>query len=394
LSLFDNISRNDQRPQRNYEGDYAYLNLSGRQVAVGIRDVLEDWFFRYPGREQDEFQRRFRSDDNNTHRAAFFELFLHELLIRLNCRIEIHPEVGRGPDKHPDFLVEDKDGNRFYMEAVLATCVSREDLGQSTMHDFLCDELNKRVRSPNYHVRMTIYGIFDKLPSVKRISVFLQEHIERTNPDELVERTRTAGYNTLPNWLYSCGDGIIEFSPFPRWPHLRDIPNLRPVGPPSHMKVTLESEQVRAIRHALVRKANRYGKIDLPFVISLNVPREPLEPLVFVQALFGGYAVARSFTRIRLRRKLDAGHPDPEGAWINRAGPRYTRVSGVLAASHLSPWTIASVPVGLYPNPWAIKPSPPVLARFPQAVAEVGCHISWLDGESSGAILGVAAAQA
>jgi hypothetical protein len=280
------------------------------------------------------------------------------------------------------------------MEAVLATCVSREDLARSNNYKSLGDELNKRVRSPNYHIRMTVYGTLSTLlPSVTRVTAFLQQCIDRTNPDELVERTRTAGYNALPKWRYSHGASMIEFSPFPRRLDLRDTPNLRPVAPPWHRRVTLSSEQVRAIRHVLVGKAQRYGKLDLPFVIALNVPSEPLDPLVFVQALFGGYAVARSFTRIRLSKKLDAGHPDPEGAWINRAGPRYTRVSGVLAASHLSPWTLASVPVCLYRNPGAAKPSPPALARLPQAVAETGRHIQWLDGESSGAILGVAAAQ-
>jgi hypothetical protein len=53
--------------------------------------------------------------------SAFFELFLHELLLRLGCNVEVHPDPGTGSSRRPDFLVTDPDGQQFFLEAVLAT---------------------------------------------------------------------------------------------------------------------------------------------------------------------------------------------------------------------------------------------------------------------------------
>ena len=53
--------------------------------------------------------------------SAFSELILYELLVRFRHRVEVHPPSNRGTAKRSDFLVRSETGERFYMEAVLAT---------------------------------------------------------------------------------------------------------------------------------------------------------------------------------------------------------------------------------------------------------------------------------
>lgn len=45
-----------------------------------------------------------------------------------------------------------------------------------------------------------------------------------------------------------------------------------------------------------------------------------------------------------------------DAVFVNRHGPSYTRVSGVLIASPVLPWTVNKAPICLWHNPWATKP--------------------------------------
>jgi hypothetical protein len=47
---------------------------------------------------------------------------------------------------------------------------------------------------------------------------------------------------------------------------------------------------------------------------------------------------------------------DPRGLWQWGQDQRATRVSGVLSASHLNPWLIATAKLTLWKNPWATRP--------------------------------------
>ena len=126
MSLFDTIRRDDIRAKFYSEPDFRYLNFSARPGVQRIRETVDDWFSRYPEACRAEFRARFREADDYHHRSAFFELFLHELLLRLRCQIEIHPKI-EGVPRRPDFRFRSADGTCCYLEAVLATDETREE---------------------------------------------------------------------------------------------------------------------------------------------------------------------------------------------------------------------------------------------------------------------------
>jgi len=119
MRLFDNIVRSYLGPAQYAEPKFRYLNRSGRIEVDRIRQELERWFSRYPNAGKRDLRERFRSTSNSNHQSAFFELFLHELLLKLGCMVEIHPETNTGMRKRPDFLVKPPKVGRFYMEARL-----------------------------------------------------------------------------------------------------------------------------------------------------------------------------------------------------------------------------------------------------------------------------------
>src|SRR2546428_4764920 len=125
MTLFEeNLSRTDNGPAGYAEAPFKYLNRSARLEVGRIRSTLEEWFKHYPSEGEAEFRTRFRSDEH--HDSAFFELFLHELLLRLDCSVTLHPSVATAA-AHPDFLVNPRSGASFYLEAVLATDQSAAD---------------------------------------------------------------------------------------------------------------------------------------------------------------------------------------------------------------------------------------------------------------------------
>ena len=93
-----------------------------------------------------------------------------------------------------------------------------------------------------------------------------------------------------------------------------------------------------------------------------------------MNALFGkeGVQFTRSGTKeIRI----------PDGVWVSKSGPRYTRISAVLLATKVMPWNISKALVRLYHNPWAQRPYASVLNCLPRAIPE-GSIIIMKEGDT------------
>ena len=92
--LFDDTKRTDARQQQIKESIFACLNRSARREIIEICGRLESWYERFPVEARDDLRGRFRGDDH-AHRGAFFELLIHEVLIRLDCIVEVQEIAAR-----------------------------------------------------------------------------------------------------------------------------------------------------------------------------------------------------------------------------------------------------------------------------------------------------------
>ena len=126
MSVFDDLERNDVGPRPYAQPDFIYLNASARPGVQTIRDAIEGWFLRYPNADRAELRARLRSEDNYQHKSAFFELFLHEMLLRLGCNVQVHPQVVGSP-RRPDFYLQSSLAPPCYLEAILASDETREE---------------------------------------------------------------------------------------------------------------------------------------------------------------------------------------------------------------------------------------------------------------------------
>ena len=84
--------------------------------------MLDQWIADYPVGERENMRRRVKCQGRIVFEGAFFELYIFRVLRELGCNVKVNPVV-RG--KTPDFLAEDKDGRRVFVEATARqSCLS------------------------------------------------------------------------------------------------------------------------------------------------------------------------------------------------------------------------------------------------------------------------------
>jgi hypothetical protein len=145
MAIFDDFSRSDRGFATTGEASFSFLNRSNRPEVVAVREMIEDWFTHYPSQDQPELVARFR--DKNTPEnfdSAFFELFLHEFFRRGECQVEVHPRSS-GSAKRPDFFIKTPTSRCFYLEAIVATGITREERATQSRIDDLHNALNQVV---------------------------------------------------------------------------------------------------------------------------------------------------------------------------------------------------------------------------------------------------------
>lgn len=386
MKLFDARERTDFGTANYAESVFGYLNRTARYEFNRIRNEIDDWFSHYPEPGQAELRARFRSDVEVQHQAAFFELYIHELLVKLNCEVVLHPRLP-GIPKSVDFFVRPQIGERFYLEATVAARESSTESAARARMDVVYDVLDRVIVSPDFFLALKVKGAPNTPPNSRQLASFVQKHITGLDPDE-IQRLYDISLDAVPRWHYKHDGWELEFRPVPKKANTRGKPGLRPIGSRS---TTFEAVDHRSpVREAINQKAGRYGELGLPYIVAVNAMALIHEDDV-LDALFGTEQVSILYSQNDPSAQIQTEISRmPDGAWLGPNGPKNTRVSGTLVISRLSAWTIPRATIRLYHHPWAQWPYQSVLTRFPQAIPQEN-RIVMVNGESLGTVLGLPA---
>lgn len=341
MCLFDKgIELFDGDKKDRSESDYSYLNRSSRSKHVNIRSELEKWFNNYPTEHSSSILSPFRSKDNIQHKSAFFELFIHELLLKLGCLIEcIHPKVD-GKQTQPDFLVKSKNGELFYLEATVCFGEKEEQQKRNNLVNDLYDRLDRKINSPDYFLVIHLTESSKMLPKMSDLAGLINKSLNNLNYEDIVEKHKESE-TYLELFQYRKNDWDILFGVIPKLQY-RGCKGIKPIGIefiPRHIVKNRE-----AIYKKLDKKAGKYGKMKYPYIIALNLvcPDEPEDDDIH-GALFGEEIVGIN----RLKNN---------GLWCFKNGKMSnSRVSGVLISTSLRPDNLKNNKIRLYHNPWAEK---------------------------------------
>ncbi len=200
--LFDVFERTDESTARYTEPKFDFLNRSPWRSVHRMR-VFDEWFGRYPAtaenpeRERRDLRSRFRSRGNQNHHGAFFELFLHELLLCLGCEIHVHPEI-RGMLARLDFRVTPPSRGQFYVEATVVTGASEDEEAAAARKAVVQDAINQ-VKTNDFILGRREQGAPRTPPKAADIRQFLQRELDRLDPDEVARQWEQGGDAAVPS---------------------------------------------------------------------------------------------------------------------------------------------------------------------------------------------------
>lgn len=374
---FDDIERSGQDGRRPDESNFDYLNTSARPEAQQVRTAIAEWLKHFPEAHRNEVVNRIRGNDTQFS-SATFELFLHEVCLRLGWRVEIHPALPNGKETHPDFRVETPSGS-FYLEA---TCASRfsddQRAAERCKNEVLCTIGD--FDSPDFFLRITLSGNPRSSINKRKLKHELRQWIDSLDPDDIERRYRNREEITPKPF---SGNGWLI--------HVRPTPRKNRGCNASQWTIESVSEGIRkvdvrrSLRKAAEKKARKYGDLDLPLVVAVNL-EENVIPDVGVclerDALFGTTQVISTNTGEQMdNRELD-------GVWRGPPSSQNTRLSAVWVFRAFDMWHWAAGSSLLYLNPWAARPAPESLNTFPRAFV-VDDRLREEDGTTFQEIFGV-----
>lgn len=360
-SLFDDIQRRpgDLDRASNTTTTWEYLNRSGRPDVAVVRDELDRWFRRFPAGHQAELARRFRTDRRGDSLAPFFELFLHEMVVRFQCDVEVHPTTSVGTC--PDFRVTCPNGKTSLLEATVAYEESVPDQGATSRHNDFLEALN-RMKDRRFFLSVWIDGDSERPLPARKLRRQIEKRLAQLDPEQIEPD------NARPRWKWREGRATIEVEAFPRPRQVRGDPESRSIVAVGHGMRQVGTWE--AARDALAKKATRYGDPGVPYVVAvLPVPRLGLRftRTEAMQALFGAEVVEYSMSLGGVQGGGRATR-EPNGVWVGRERPLHTRLSAVLILGGLRPWRIVEAEACLYHNPWAKLKYESALCRLPRGV--------------------------
>lgn len=358
---------------------------------------IDDYYRQFPDTDG-SLKKRLHSHSARDRQSAEFELLLHEVFRRSGCHLVSHPNVPCSAET-PDFLVTAPDGTSFFLEATVVTGKSdRLEKGEARKAPLLAKL--SALRREGIHLDFGINGT-PELPigtraimaqvqawldcldveALRRRHRYLKDHAERYPRFRLRRRGECEPEWREPNPPSSPAEetslGIIldeECQLFvSAWPE-----DERPRGL-SLRTLCQPFFREPEIKGKLAKKARKYGAVDQPLLIAVNVMRHFGSPLRDVGAGFSDEILGY--------REGDFDEEDNlvEGAYVSGVlGPSANRkVSGVLVFTSFQPRWIGDSYARWIVNPWARQP----LTRLPIDLAPFDPEAYQLDEKPNAARL-------
>jgi len=356
LKLFDNFQRKYKGPADYGESEFKYLNRSARERFTKARNELEKWFSEYRAENESEaadLVARFRSEDDEHHFSALTELYLYNLLKTHGYTLKIHPKLP-GKRAKPDFMAFKNGSPLFVIEAVVVfgnPTKRRVEKFESSILDAI-----NQIASPDFLVSINIESVNpNKTPAIGRIKRQIEKRLSKLNYRSVCKQIELTG--EFPTWQWEENGWKLKFraSPVKEEARMRRGNDSRIIGAIQYPVRRINIDE--AIKKNVLRKVKKYGNLEIPLLIAVNVISESMfcDDYTIMNALFGKETIqistcADGTHTTRPGRTLD-------GIWVHpKMGVKNTRMSGLLILSGLRSSTLNDVKPVLWHHPKARVP--------------------------------------
>lgn len=354
---FSAYERTDTSPKRGGESSFAFLDRSARPAIARVREYLGRAILHYPEDGRTEIVARLTSGDEVAFRSASFEVLLHWGFLASAFHLQPHPDPGTGSTKRPDFLVTSPEGDQFFLEAVLASERDGRDPAAEAIKRTTLDRLNEAAHA-SFLLDVDSEGDPSSQPSANDLVRQVHNWLDTLDADSLRLTFEASELEAMPTFDWSHGPWLLTLRAIPLRPERRGL-SKRLFG--VFGDGARWSNGWEPLRAAVKKKANRYGELDKPLVIAVNVDSFHLDSIDEIQALYG----EESWVEVLGHPERSGPRRKANGAWRGPKGPQHRRASGVWFFNDLTPYTLATRRSTLYVNPWAHHSLPACMLAFP-----------------------------
>ena|SRR6187402_2484486 len=370
MKIFDDIQRSDLAYKHERETHFEFLNRCALPEFGRAREFLEGEVSAYPADGRGELIRRIRRGSDVDYSAAIFELLLHGGLSRRGYALQPHPTLPSGRLQQPDFLVTAPDGDKFYLEATLATeTFDGRDDSADKRKNVVLDDLNRDVH-PNFWLMTSSVGQPTTQPPSKKLRHEVRAWLASLDYDHVADRVAACGHGAYPELT---------------WRHEGWALNMRAVPLPSSIRGQSQGlvasrsggggwvDRTGPLRNALKKKSSHYGEPDLPLIVAVNVTSGFLSRMDEVHALYGDHVRLDGHTATIATVSGPLG-----GFWHEGGRPRREQLSGAWVFQGLHLYNRHVAQDTLYVHPWAERPIPASLMELTTANL-AGDTIKWTE---------------
>lgn len=354
MRVFSTNLRTDPSEAGHGDSQFQFLDRVSGPYWDQVRELIEDWFSRLCPDAQADVRGRLRSKDDRQFSGAFFELYLHECLLRMGYVVTCHPEL-EGTNRRPDFLAE-KDGKSIYLEAGSAS-TSDVDVAAAARLNTLYESLDK-VDSPNFFLWIDVMEQGSVPLGARPLRSGLERWLRGLDPDDYAHAKSREDF---PDFQYKKGGWAIQFHAIPKTAEARGKEGVRPLGIFGPQGEWLNDAE--GIRNTLNDKGSAYGQLGAPFVVAVVSNSWSADDYDVRNVLYGTAAVqiraapgsADSTTSVRL----------PDGYWYAGDHWKHRNVSAVLVVKRLNPALVGSQQhtIWEHPNPEVAVDAFPIWRR-------------------------------
>jgi hypothetical protein len=353
VSIFSAVERTDPSPAGHGDSHFEFIDRVAGHYWDQVRGLIEDWFSRLCPDAQADVRGRLRSRDDRQSKGAFFELYLHECLLRMGYTVTCHPEV-EGTSRRPDFLAE-KDGGAVYVEARSASS-SDVVVGAAARVNTLYESLDK-IDSPNFFLWIDVEEQGGDPLRARPLRSKLEKWLRELDPDAY--RDRGNGRRDFPDLSYEADGWRIQFHALPKSPEARGKEGVRPLGIFGGGRAFLVHDE-EGIKNALSDKGSAYGPLGAPYVVAVASSSITTDDYDVKNALYGTEALLIG-TGPGGETNPDALVRNPDGYWYKGDHWDHRHVSAVLVVKQLHPAFVGSQQHTIWEHPdpeWSVPPLP------------------------------------
>ena len=329
--LFDPecIERNlPGRPSR-IVSQYHYLNESDRSDAKQVRIFMEDLLQLVPCKHRKQILSRLQTENDFSFESQTFELLILKLFLDAGWNLKKieNPNLPRG---RPDFLFENSDHQKLYVEATVVFGLSDEEKNIERLRKDILHKLDSIV-SPRFWLDLRISGNPTKQPKVQPIIRQIKEWLPLCSKPDSYRKVK-------PLKLNIEGMSITVRIMQERYHQRTDGPTFG-----MERRWITSPDYDKHLRNTLKTKFNKYKDLDAPLIIAVNNTQVSKHYEALKHTLYGCEQSNEHIENSRI--------DDSSGLWTHRDQFRYTRVSGVLYFHRLDAWNAGRRTVVLEEHP-------------------------------------------